>query len=179
MSNPITNLNTVDEAKKYLRQNYEKGTECPCCNQFVKLYKRKITSSMARCLINLVQKFDKTKDYVWYEDIFSVLRIYGGDFSKLQYWGLIENKPKDEDGKDTRSSGFWKPTLQGIQFVIGTLKVPKYALVYNNKVQGFSPNKESVEDALGSKYSYNEVMGDFLTSETIIYDKNVTDLTLF
>ncbi len=29
-------MNTISEAKQYLRNNFESGVNCPCCDQFVK-----------------------------------------------------------------------------------------------------------------------------------------------
>ena len=43
--------------KEFLRANYEKGCDCPTCGQFVKLYKRKLNSGMAKTLIILEQYF--------------------------------------------------------------------------------------------------------------------------
>ena len=33
---------TLEEAKQFLRDRFENGAECPCCKQYVKLYKRKL-----------------------------------------------------------------------------------------------------------------------------------------
>ena len=32
-------IETIKEGKEYLRKNFNEGVNCPCCNQFVKLYK--------------------------------------------------------------------------------------------------------------------------------------------
>jgi hypothetical protein len=43
-------MKTITEAKDFLNENYKDGCICPCCNQTVKLYKRKLNSGMARVL---------------------------------------------------------------------------------------------------------------------------------
>ena len=40
-----------EDTKRFLRANYEKGCRCPACDQHVKLYKRALSSGMARALI--------------------------------------------------------------------------------------------------------------------------------
>ena len=47
----LANIETVKEAKTFLRKNFDQGIDCPCCGQFVKKYKRKLNSSMAYALI--------------------------------------------------------------------------------------------------------------------------------
>ena len=44
-------MNTIAEAKQYLRKNFKEGTVCPCCDKYVKAYKRKLNSGIARALI--------------------------------------------------------------------------------------------------------------------------------
>ncbi len=46
-------LYTMEEAKQLLKDNWEKGIDCPCCTQFVKLYKRPLYSAQAYSLIRL------------------------------------------------------------------------------------------------------------------------------
>ena len=48
-------METIKEAKEHLRNNFEEGIDCPCCGQFVKLYKRKLNSGMAATLIRIVK----------------------------------------------------------------------------------------------------------------------------
>ena len=41
------------------RERWLEGMECPCCNQNVKLYKRKLNSNMARFLCSLVSAWKR------------------------------------------------------------------------------------------------------------------------
>ena len=36
------NSMTLTEAKQWLKERLDEGTRCPCCNQYAKIYKRKI-----------------------------------------------------------------------------------------------------------------------------------------
>lgn len=84
-------LYTIEEAKQLLKDNWEKGIECPCCTQFVKLYKRPLYSAQAYSLIR------KGTDFVEASvTVKSHIRIYDGSF-----YGLIgkEISIKDALGK--------------------------------------------------------------------------------
>src|SRR4051812_24310898 len=85
---------TVKEAKEYLRANFNTGVSCPCCGQFVKRYKRRITASAAIGLIKLYKLSQKINPEMYFHlnEIFSTGH-WGGDFSKLPAWGLTEVKP--------------------------------------------------------------------------------------
>ena len=139
------------------------GKKCPHCNQYVKLYKRKITSSMAYALI-LIQKYFDNNDEEWLHvtNYLSKLNIptavKGGDFAKLMHWKLlIKMKETRDDGSDR--VGYWKVTQKGKDFIKGNVKVPKFAGIYNQKFYGFSGDLISIKDALGTKFKYDELMG--------------------
>ena len=153
-------METIKEAKDYLRKNFEKGVVCPCCRQFVKLYKRKINAVMSRTLIRLYH-LDQDKPYFHHhvkEIVKDISDTGTNDFSKLLYWGLIEEKKKDPKISKTRTSGFWIITEKGKQFVECTLKVPSYVLVYNNVVLEYSKDLINIEDSLGENFNYKKLM---------------------
>lgn len=37
----IPQFETLEEAKQFLRENWEEGADCPCCTQKVKLWKNR------------------------------------------------------------------------------------------------------------------------------------------
>lgn len=148
---------TMKKAKEYLRANYEQGTECPCCGQFVKRYRRTITASMAHSLIVFseseigewvhAQKFFHSKGYMY---------AGGGDFPKLRHWDLIEKKQgKGDDGNP--SNGMYRITAGGRLFVDGETRISKHVFLYNQKILRRSEETVSIQEALGNKFDYNEV----------------------
>lgn len=152
---------TLKEAKDWLRARLDKGERCPCCNQLAKFYSRRIYSSMAAALIYFYRSFDQTKfhhksDLLKNKTLATTLG--GGDFAKLSYWGLIEEKPKGQD-EDKRTSGYWKITQKGIDFVQAKLQIPSHVRIYDGKVFGFTGDKVLVTDCLGNRFSYAELMG--------------------
>jgi len=155
-------METIEEAKDYLRNNYKKGCTCPACGQFVKLYKRKLNSSMARSLILLYRKSKSNPDveyYHIYNDLLGVdFGIGGSELSKLKYWGMVDELEKDPDNTKSRTSGYWKITEKGKRFVKGELTVQKYVLLYNGELRGFEGDQINIRNSLGNKFDYIELM---------------------
>lgn len=127
---------------------------CPCCGQLVKLYKRKINSAMAADLIRLFKRVN-VGEYL-HIDEFTKYTAHGGDFAKLQYWGLVDTEPNTDPDKKT--SGKWAITSDGVEFCRGLLALPTYALVYNGTLYGFEGNHANITTALGTKFNYRDLM---------------------
>jgi ssDNA-binding Zn-finger/Zn-ribbon topoisomerase 1 len=150
-------METIQEAKQHLKENYKKGVKCPCCNQNVKLYKRRLGSVMARCLIKLSVMGE---GYHHVKDIVSGISDTGtNDFSKLRYWGMIEEQSNDDDTK--RTSGHWRITDKGRLFARNSIYVPMYVFIYNGKKQGFSVGETNIVEALGTKFNYSQLINDY------------------
>ena len=126
---------------------------CPCCDQMVKIYRRKVSGVAARDLI----KFSRTSADGEYRHISKIqLASGGGDFAKLQLWGLVEEELNFDTGK--RTSGMWCITKKGRDFVAGNVHVPKYILIYNGKFLGFDGDQVTIEECLGNNFNYSELM---------------------
>lgn len=154
---------TLDEAKQVLRENWEEGVECPCCKQYVKLWKRKLNSSMAHGLILISKKLNgvNTEDWFNMEDYFKELPVPAtlrGDMPKLRHWGLLEKKDGvKEDGN--KNVGLYKITNKGMLFVTGLITVPERSKLYNQKFYGHEGEFINIKTALGNKFNYGELMG--------------------
>lgn len=172
---------TVAEAKDWLRLRAGKGARCPCCKQYVKIYKRPLGSQMARWLIWLVRTWEWQLrlpagnrnsqghgiNYHWLPGAWVDIKgspVRGGDYAKLIHWGLVEQKPhvpgkkNGSPSRDTRDSGMWRPTFKGLDFVYRRTMVPSHVLLYDNIKLGEELHLISIEDALGKKHSYTELM---------------------
>lgn len=147
---------TLEDAKQYTREHWEKGVRCPCCDQLVKLYKRPLYGTIAVNLIRLY-KLDRSQ----YHHIAKILlpnSSGGGDFAKLIYWGLVEEQQKDEEDTVSRTSGMWKITQKGIDFVNKKTKLYSHVLIYDGRFLGLSGNEVDIKDVLGKKFNYEELM---------------------
>ena len=138
------------------------GEPCVTCGQLAKEYKRKLYSSMAMALIYLCRIHKQTKDWVHVNDVTKkTLRHFNnrnGDMAKLEHWGLIYQKTNEDTEK--RTSGLWKPTEKGIDFALMDGKVMSHVKFYNGSSTGFAGELIDINQALGDKFSYAELMGD-------------------
>jgi hypothetical protein len=149
---------TLAEARLDLGEALGEGVFCPCCGQYAKEYKRKLNSRMARSIIWLVRRFRETTDWV---DVARTAPRFvvagGGEMAKLAHWGLIEQRMNTDEKK--RTSGVWRPTQRGIDFVQERCSVPSHVYLYNNEVRGWAGTKTDIRAALGKRFDYAELMG--------------------
>ena len=143
----------MSEAKEYLKDNWYTGVDCPCCGQFVKRYKRKLTTSMAVGLISLFNQSSGMGEEV---HIKKIKGVNGGEFAQLKRWGLVSDSFNNDTSK--RTSGMWTITDKGKQFVLGFIRVPMYCETYNGKTLSFSNESTDIRQALGNRFNYKEMM---------------------
>ena len=160
MSSVVPDFETLAESKQFLRENWEKGTTCPCCKQVVKQYKRKMHSAMGVMLIQFYKLSNETGDWVHVSDLYRKGNkvTTSADYAYLRYWKLLEKKPEDED-QDKKSNGYWRITQRGKEFAMGSRKELSHILLYNGGFYGLSGELVDIEDVLGDKFSYKELMG--------------------
>jgi len=148
-------MKTIQSAKQYIKENRIKGVNCPCCGQFVKVYTRRLYAGMAYELIRLYNLHKGTNFEMYiHHKFFSDTRING--ISKLKHWGLVEEKINTDTKK--RTSGYWKITKLGINFVLNKIAVYEKIILYKNEFQSFKGEKVKITDCLGTKFNYTELM---------------------
>lgn len=153
----------IKELKENLFANYHEGDHCPICGHYVKLYKRKLTSSMAHGLVLIYRyfMFHPGEEWVHIENLFkniSGIPSVFHDTAVLRHWGLLEKKEGERDDGNP-DVGYYRITEKGKQFVNNEITVSKYVLLYNNEVKGFDDETQiSIKNAFGNKFNYNELM---------------------
>jgi len=161
-------IETLKQAKDFLRENFKKGCECPTCGQRVQLYKRKINSGMALFLIGLYRldnRYDKENPGELHRNFFSNKEVMREmnlsasslDYSVMKHFGLIEPRAA-EGGK--KNSGYWRLTHKGLLFTRWKARTPKYVFLYNNKIQGLSEETTTIKESLGDKFDFQELMNN-------------------
>lgn len=153
-------METIAEAKTHLRANFEKGVECPCCGQHVKMYKRKLNSGMALFLMGLYKLTCKSMPMFYSnKQIMEKMNINTSslDYSVMKHFDLIAPRVSELGKKD---SGYWMITAKGVRFAAGHDSINKHVFLYNNKRQGFSDETITIKEALGSKFDYEELMNN-------------------
>lgn len=143
---------TLHQLRTWLLGKAEEGAACPLCQQHVKIYKRKLNSGMARSLIMMYRAGGL--DYV---HLPTTIGSRSREEGKLRYWGLVEEEiARRPDGG---RAGYWRVTRVGELFVKGETTVYSHARVYNGRCMGLFGEQVSIKDALGAKFSYDELMG--------------------
>ena len=161
---------TLEDAKKWLRVRFGKGATCPCCAQYVKLYKRSFNKSSAYVLLLIACYFrgDPVEEWLHVPSYIAEMAADNprraaavrGDWAKLKFWGLIEEKP-DTRADGSPRVGYWKLTQLGRQFVNREVKVPSHIFIYNGEALDRTVDEQiTIDDALGTDFSYNEIMGE-------------------
>jgi hypothetical protein len=155
----------VEIQGKMQRLSLGSGVYCPCCAQLVKIYEREITGSMAYVAILIHRHFLHNNGEGWlhvpeYLSNMSVIgaAVRGGDWAKLRYWKVIEEKPEEKRKDGSPRVGFYRITPTGISFVKGEIKVPRSILIYNDKFIRYGKGTVSIHDCLGKKFDYAALM---------------------
>jgi hypothetical protein len=167
-----TKATTLEDAKKWLRTRFGKGAACPCCNQFVKLYKRSLSKSSAYVLLLIARYYRRVEvrseewlhvpSYIAEVAVGNPRRAAAvrGDWAKMKFWGLIEEKPGTRDDGSPRV-GYWRLTPLGRQFINREVKVPSHIYIYNGEpLQRAVEEQITIDDALSTEFNYAEIMGE-------------------
>jgi hypothetical protein len=145
---------SLAEARKWLRTRAAtlKQYECPCCKQDVQVFKRKLNANMARFLISLTYEHLVRGDWVHYKKC----SYRGRDYPYLPAWGLAETAANEDSKK--RSSGLWRPTEKGIDFVYGRIKVPTHAYIFDNQYLKHTRELIDIRGVLKEPFDFAELM---------------------
>lgn len=143
----------VSDAKLFLIENRNDGAICPCCGNLTKLYKRTINKTQAKELIKL---YVISRDQPGYHHHSRFKLAEGGEISKLRHWGLVEQKPKDDTDAGGKTSGYWRITDIGKQYVEKKISLHKYALFYLGTFIGFEGFREDIGSVM--EFDYEQLM---------------------
>ena len=78
------------------------------------------------------------------------------DFPKLKHFGLIVKGENSDKAKKT--SGTWKITQLGIDFVLENKSIPAAVYLYLDTVHKKSEKKIYIRQAIKKKFDYEELM---------------------
>lgn len=147
---------TLLEARRMVQHGRVDGITCPCCDQFAKVYRRKLNASMARALLALARRPDL--EWVHLFDFLQQESIQHSDAPMLRHWGLIEDRG-DERADGNPRAGFYRLTDRGRSYACRPDAIlPRHALIYNDHLLGFSEETTTLRQALGSKFDYSELI---------------------
>ncbi len=160
---------TLGEARTLLRQAVAKQlVTCPCCGGPAKVYERALYHAHVRALIRLfwLDRREPGSDH----PVNTFVNITK-HFSIMKFWGLVtdlathevvDDKAKTGDTvADTgakRSSGRWRITAMGRDFVLGTISVPASITFYQGAVLAYSEEKVTINQVLTTTFNYRDLM---------------------
>lgn len=169
------NTTSLADARDWMRQHVVRyGAVCPCCEQFAKVYRRKLNSQMARAMIAI---YRSTQPGEWIDvpallvalaadprwHLSTVVR--GGDWAKARWFGLIEQQQTIDDSVGPKSkqrfklSRLYRLTPMGRQFVERAIRVPSVVVIYNDRPLRLDTSEAvDIVDALGRHFDYSELM---------------------
>lgn len=131
--------------------------DCPCCGRHSQMYKRYLHHNAAKKLVQLYRLGGGGVEYVHTSNLIDEGETGAGDFSKAKYWGLIEEAENNWEHK--RTSGNWRLTHKGIDFVIGRITIPRQVLIFDDRVFGFSEDHVDIHACLrGGGFNYQALM---------------------
>lgn len=143
-----------------IKRELSDGTHCAACGQFAKEYKYPIHSTLALSLFRLKWAAEPGA-WVHITDVAAKMpRVtLNGDFGKLAWWGLTEQKQKDPNVHIAgRTTGLWRMTPKGLQFLLNEIRVPRHCFNYNNTIMGWSDEMVGIKDCLKKKFDYDRLM---------------------
>lgn len=143
---------TLNQTRAFLREHMRgNGAICPSCEQAVKVYRRKLNSTLARALIQLYRHGGE-------HDFIHAPSLPGDthEMSQASWWGLIfdEGQRREDGGR----AGFWKLSERGVRFVLGQGRIEEHAVIYNGRCVALEGQAVSILDSLGARFDYAELM---------------------
>jgi len=149
---PLTGSGLEEERDRVAEGMYTKdGVICGACDRIAKARSLPFSINNAIALIWMKRYHDlHPGDFVHVPSRAPKFMGKDGEFSRLLYWGLIEQAPNDDPKK--RSSGLWRIVQRGIEFVEGRLRIQREFVRYNSTLLGFRGPMISLTEGIPFDY---------------------------
>lgn len=130
------------QAGTHTAATHDDSVDCPECSGFVKTYKLRLSSGMARDLLFCHQQHGTQRFFLPV-----LLEGLSADFLRLRHWGFISECPDSEQ--------CWSVTEMGEQWLLGLTDAPECALFYNGcLVKMTEDDRVVVTGVLGKGFRY-------------------------
>ena len=134
--------NNEGDSFRYKGEQLKNGEICPYCFRKIKVNATKLSKPHVIALVNMYRKGQG--QYHHYDDV----QIRGNNsMSKMRYFGLISKKQNEDP--TTNSSGMYRLTHKGIEFIHGNISVPEKVYTYNDTILGFTEAHVAIESIAG------------------------------
>lgn len=153
----------MDSAREHWKETIShEGGHCPVCDRWGRIYKRNINSTMAKSLLWLASN----EGWVDIPNKAPRWLVRSNQLPTLKWWGLVERKPVDKKA-NTKHSGIWRMTENGIDFALKGKSIPKSVFTYNDMVEFTSAEEVKIQDCFKDYFDYKEVMGTYFKQEIL------------
>lgn len=156
-------VGTLAAARALVRAKRREGVDCPCCGQFAKVYRRKLSAAMAEAAIVIERATRGARSRPFHmgqlldAEACSRTARGGGDPMRLRFHGLVNLVPGVRADESWRV-GYYVVTDLGVKFARNEHRAPKYAYLYAQECLGVSEETVSVVEALGNYFNYKNLM---------------------
>jgi len=156
---------TVAQVQEKMRAAVREGVVvvCPCCKQEVKVEERSLTPMMAKTLVILHRHFKTNPEWLQVPEFIveanklgAMLR--GSDWTRLKYWGLLEERVASTRNDGSKKAGYYKMLDAGHRFASGETKAPKTVRLYNGHFIGFGEGLVGIQECLGEDVELAQLM---------------------
>ena len=111
---------------------------------------------MARFLIKVVLMYKRYPRFYTTREVFPGNNKAASDGVYLVHWGLLEKAPHNNEAQ--APTGSYRPTDKGLRFAHNIEFVPTHVHLLNNQVVGWADKQHNIQQALGAKFNYEELM---------------------
>jgi hypothetical protein len=155
---PLACDRSLADAQERVRQGRwtREGVHCETCGQYCKVYPRRVHKAMAVALIRLYRAGGTTAQYK--PTVVAGLGSAARDECVLKHYGLLVQAAPPPEAKGRKDS-WWRVTEKGADFIERRIRVPKYALLFNDICLDFSSESISIDEALGNPFDLAELLG--------------------
>jgi len=162
-------FNSENDPLKKLRDKFfdslpDGGSVCPCCDRMGRLNKYTLNSSMVGALLWMSRTVTLDDGWIKMGKKSPAWILASKAFSTMKFWGFVQPAPKltiherNAIGMKTKTSGHWRVTQKGFEFLEGRMRVPTAAIVYNDELFGWVDEDINFKEALSRQFDYDEMM---------------------
>lgn len=170
----MLNSEQLAEAEAILRKQWkdvieDDGGYCPCCNRWGKVNATTLNGPMIRALLWMYRVGGR--DWIHIPSQAPRFIITGYHVPSMKYWGFVEQyvappltKADRKAGvtRDKRTSGTWRITEEGIDFLFHGTKVADKVFIYNDTPIQFSDTMVGARECVNKKFNYDAMMNESL-----------------
>lgn len=155
---------TIEQEKAVFNKKMMNDGEahCPCCNRDATVSKQRVHATLAYMLGRLyaasMEEYGQSDGWVHLEKFSPGRHGSGREFAIVKHWNLAEPMPADL-GDDKRSSGMWRLTETGMEWITLKKQITKVLYIFDNKIIKEGGEVWSFIDALNKKFSYLDCTG--------------------